>query len=185
MQRIDFFTNLPAGTIGAEIGVYQGAFSEQILRTGVAKLHLIDCWTYQDGEYSKDPSNLNDGAHQANYREVQRKFDSQICSGRVTIHRKFSNKAVDDFAPGSLDWVYIDADHTYQSCLQDLIRWANIVKLDGSIFGHDYVDNKYTRAMGFGVIEAVQAFCADYGWKLCALTDEDWPSYQLKRQCSP
>jgi len=181
MERIDLFRELPPKTVGAEIGVYRGAFSERILETGVAHLHLIDCWQFQPGEYEKDPSNVNQGAQDTNHREVQQKFSKEIMQGRVMIHRKFSSDAANDFEPGSLDWVYIDADHTYQGCFQDLIRWSAKVKRGGFIMGHDYVDNAYSRAMGFDVPSAVRRFCDDYDWRLVRLTNEEWPSYQLVR----
>lgn len=180
-KRIDLFTSLRHGSEGAEIGVYRGDFSEQILKTAVATLHLVDCWQCQKGDYEKDPSNINQGGQDANYREVQSKFARYIHSGRVCLYRLFSKAASEEFEPGQLDWVYIDADHTYQGCLQDLIRWAPKVKRGGFLSGHDYADNKYTRAMEFGVVAAVTRFCEDYGWKLVAVTDEDWPSYKLER----
>ena len=39
---------------------------------------------------------------------------------------------------GSLDFVFIDGDHTYEACKRDIIAWLPKVKEGGWITGHDY-----------------------------------------------
>jgi len=69
------------------------------------------------------------------------------------IIRKASLDAVDDFADGSLDWVNIDGDHTFDAAVQDIIRWAWKVREGGLILVHDYC------AFGMsGVIPAVDSY---------------------------
>ena len=41
-------------------------------------------------------------------------------------------------ADDSLDFVFIDADHSYESVLDDIILWYPKVKSGGIIAGHDY-----------------------------------------------
>ena len=52
----------------------------------------------------------------------------------------------------SLDFVYIDADHSYKSCMLDIIAWESKVRHGGIISGHDYFDDFEN---GFGVKSAV------------------------------
>ncbi len=67
--------------------------------------------------------------------------------------RKASLDAVDDFADGSLDWVNIDGNHTFDAAVQDIIRWAPKVREGGLVLVHDYC------AFGMsGVIPAVDAY---------------------------
>lgn len=67
--------------------------------------------------------------------------------------RKASLDAVDDFEDGSLDWVNIDGDHTFDAAVQDIIRWAPKVREGGLVLVHDYC------AFGMsGVIPAVDAY---------------------------
>jgi hypothetical protein len=54
------------------------------------------------------------------------------------------------YEDGSLDWVYIDADHRYEAVRRDILAWLPKVKKGGMIAGHDYA--AYPT---FGVIEAV------------------------------
>lgn len=39
---------------------------------------------------------------------------------------------------GSLDLVFIDADHSYESCKEDILVWLPKVRKGGVICGHDY-----------------------------------------------
>jgi len=69
------------------------------------------------------------------------------------ILRKPSLEAVDDFADGSLDWVHIDGDHSFDAAVQDVIRWAPKVREGGLVLVHDYC------AFGMsGVIPAIDAY---------------------------
>ena len=60
-------------------------------------------------------------------------------------------KMVDD---GSLDMVYIDADHKYESVKADILAWLPKVKEGGYIGGHDFGRNENDR--GWGVRKAVE-----------------------------
>lgn len=69
------------------------------------------------------------------------------------IVRKASLDAVDDFADGSLDWVHIDGDHSFDAAVQDIIRWPPKVREGGLVLVHDYC------AFGMsGVMPAVNAY---------------------------
>lgn len=177
-RRIDMMRKL--GGVGAEIGVYQGDFSAELLTIPrLTKLHLIDCWCHQpDPAYIPDTANVDDGGHEHNYQTVLKRFHRELRSGLVEVHRGFSEKIVQQFADDSLDWVYIDANHTYEAVLRDLSLWGRKARV---ICGHDYCLNDRATSMGFGVVDAVVDFCLDAGWQLTALTDEEWASYRLDR----
>ena len=49
-----------------------------------------------------------------------------------------SVEAAKDFEDESVDFVFIDADHTYEGCLRDITAWYPKVKYGGVIAGHDY-----------------------------------------------
>jgi predicted O-methyltransferase YrrM len=50
---------------------------------------------------------------------------------------KDSSEAASDFKNGSIDFVFIDAAHDYESVKKDLIAWLPKVKKTGMIAGHD------------------------------------------------
>ncbi len=46
--------------------------------------------------------------------------------------------ALDDFEDNSLDFVYIDANHSFKFVAQDIDGWSRKVRTGGVISGHDY-----------------------------------------------
>lgn len=56
----------------------------------------------------------------------------------VRIHRMRSLDAVAQFPDKSLDWVYIDGDHSYEAVKADLVAWLRKVKTGGVLVGDDY-----------------------------------------------
>jgi hypothetical protein len=173
--------SLPKGGWGVEVGVQAGVFSEALL--GIAQpdiLFLVDRWQHQpDGPYSKDPANVSQDAQNALHNQVKARFAR---TRRAVIVRQDSVSAANRCMHGTLAWVYLDADHTYESVLADLRAWAPKVQRHGRLMGHDYTDRAEAIAMGFGVVAAVNDFCRDHHWEIVALTDDDWPSYMLKRK---
>lgn len=58
--------------------------------------------------------------------------------------------ATNMYTDGSLDFVFIDADHSYAAVAADIDAWLPKVRKGGIIAGHDYCEWP-----GFGVIQAV------------------------------
>ena len=68
-----------------------------------------------------------------------------------------------------LDFVFLDADHSYESVTEDLNAWFPKLKKDAIFAGHDY-NNPL-----FGVREAVENFFTEKGlpFDLCGVFWED------------
>ena len=133
---------------GAEIGVEQGEFSNNIINTikGV-KLHCVDAWTtYPDSRLTAD-------RQKSNYDKTLNRLSSFIKNGRCVIHKEFSDKASEKFSDGSLDFVFIDGMHTFDGCVMDLIKWCRKVKRGGMVAVHDYCPMNRN-----GVVKAVDAY---------------------------
>jgi hypothetical protein len=56
---------------------------------------------------------------------------------RVVLHRAFSRDELSRFEEESLDWVYIDGNHSYEGISWDM-QWHYKVKRGGIVAGHDY-----------------------------------------------
>jgi len=163
----------PAG-IGAEIGVLKGEFSAQLLHScAPQRLHLIDPWEEQTGDYRFDLSNTNQSTQNELHDHVRQTFASEIAAGQVVLHRECSNKAAPGFADGYFDWIYIDGDHTYNGVTDDLELYAPKLKGTGLILGDDFINSAYYIQMKFGVVEAVQDFVRKHGYEFLLLT-RDW-----------
>lgn len=127
---------------GAEIGVLHGETAFRILRDRPLVTHImIDPWVVQprDGSFSasgdncsKKPQNFHDTAYDYTRKRVA------FAGARAIIHRKFSHEVVESIPDRSLDYVFIDGDHSYEGCHKDIVLWLPKVKQGGWIGGHDY-----------------------------------------------
>jgi len=142
-SRTFLLRRMPKGSVCAEIGVFRGQFSQQIVgKTRPRKLHLIDPWKYQAGsDYSASwygGEGRDQGFMDAVYDEVRQHFQAQILANEVQFHRKPSVEAASDFPADYFDWIYVDGDHHYEAVLQDLRAFYPKVKLGGYVAGDDY-----------------------------------------------
>ncbi len=86
----------------------------------------------------------------------------------ATVLREDSATAAARFADGSLDLVFIDADHQYDAVLRDLEAWWPKISPTGRIAGHDYsaeiekrfAKPKYGASGGYHVARALRTFYA-------------------------
>ncbi len=182
ITREDLLHFLPKNGDVAEIGVAEGGFSKQILATATPrKLHLIDPWQEFADDYAKDANNRPQTEMDTRADAVRQMFDAEITAGQVEIHRATSTDALPAFADASLDWVYIDGNHTYEAVSEDLRSYWPKVRDDGFLLGHDYTNHAVYRAMGFGVVEAVNEFSGAAQTPIMLLTYDAEPTYLLAK----
>jgi len=81
---------------------------------------------------------------------------TEFAKDRRTILRKDSVEAAGDVEDGSLDFVFIDADHSYEGALADIRAWVPKVREGGIVCGHDFDVPEYPM---WGVRRAMK----DYG----------------------
>lgn len=174
-DRNKLISFLPSG-ICAEIGVATGDFSNKILyNNNPTMLHLIDSWENFDLGYH-DGNMVSQEQHDKRYQYVTARFADKH---NVSVKRGKSIKVLAEFPDDFFDWVYIDADHSYQGCLNDLIAAMPKMKNHGYICGHDYLADGFTR-QGFGVNQAVNTFVREFNYKLMFITEEkEYKSYVL------
>jgi len=115
---------------GAEIGV-QRARNAWLMFQCIPDLHLVMVDPYRDHE--SNPRKW--GKHHDKARQMA--HDRMDEFNTVWIE-DFSELAADQIAAESLDFVYIDGEHTYDFVMVDLILWARKVKPGGIVAGHDY-----------------------------------------------
>lgn len=156
-------------TVGAEIGVEQGAYAEEMLRAHPdLHLHCVDAWQAYKGYREHVTQPKLDGF----YASTQ----ARLAAWSVTYHRMWSTEAAATFADGSLDFVYIDANHLLPFVIQDLCAWVPKVRSGGIIAGHDYCRRRQS-GLQVHVVEAVHAYTQAYHvapwWILGAKTIRD------------
>lgn len=120
--------------VGVEIGVYKAAFTNMLCDAGF-KMFGIDPWhSYSGaGRVAKDQSRQEFLYGHA--KRVLEKYND------CTIIRKASMDAVGSFKDESLDFVYIDGDHSFKHVAQDIYEWTWKVRKGGVVAGHDYRAN--------------------------------------------
>ena len=144
---------------GAEIGVKTGKFSEHLLSGWKgAQLISIDPWLSDDPEAYVDRSNVSQDEFERYFNETKERLSA--FGTRSKIWRLTSVEGAERVADGSLDFVYIDARHDYESVKEDLNAWFSKVKPGGIFAGHDYVDGMLPQG-DFGVKSAVDEFFAE------------------------
>ena len=177
------FPCIPPRGVGAEIGVWRGDFSTDLLaETAPDQLHLVDPWRFQPDPKYADASY---GGKLATSQEDMDELFDLVCrrfagDGRVVVHRCTSAEGTGRLADGSLDWVYLDAEHWYESVRADIARWAPKVRSGGLVMGDDYGARGY---WGGGVTRAVDEFVAAGGCDVVLLEanqfalrlNESWP----------
>lgn len=163
-----------------EIGVQRGLYSEIILNnSNLKKLHLCDPWRRQNDKTYRDVANVSNDDQDKIFTEIENKFrntSGNNYSNRTDILRIASSEAIKLFKDESLDFAYIDANHSYEYVLEDIKRWYPKVKNGGIIAGHDYLDGELPEA-NFGVKSAVIEFFGNKDH--IYVTDEDWPSWYV------
>lgn len=117
--------------VGVEIGVYRGEYTEKFCQAGL-QIYAIDPWLGYSGAGRSEKRQTK---QESNYQVAKRRLASyQNC----TIIRKTSMAALVNFKDGSLDFVYIDADHRFRYIAEDIFEWEKKVKPGGIVSGHDY-----------------------------------------------
>lgn len=141
--------------VGAEIGVAQGEFSKAICEVNPqVKLYGVDSWR----PYSGYKDYVREDTFQTMYDEAMRRLDPYIKRDRYEVVEKFSQEALEDFEDGSLDFVYIDANHQDPFVTQDIIGWSKKVRPGGIVAGHDYVRVK---RVSWQVKDAIHKYTKD------------------------
>jgi predicted O-methyltransferase YrrM len=141
-RLLDF---MPKGGVCAEVGTQTGYFAKKIMTTTQpSEFHIIDI----------DMSLFDRAA-----------FAADIDANRVHIHEGDSSSILASFADGKFDWIYIDADHSYEGFVKDLEVSARKVKSSGYIVCNDYTVWSPAEVFGYGVLRGVNEFCAKNQWE--------------------
>ena len=71
-------------------------------------------------------------------KSLLEKVKERMASYNCHIVKKFSMDAVKEFNDESLDFLYIDCNHSFVHIAQDLWYWSKKVRKGGVVSGHDY-----------------------------------------------
>ncbi|GIL02942.1 MAG: hypothetical protein BroJett030_28410 [Alphaproteobacteria bacterium] len=140
-SRVDMLGALPAGGEIAEVGTDRGDFARHILATArPARLHLFDLeFASLAADIAGDP--------------------------RVSLYLGASAKTIGALTDQSMDWIYIDGDHSYAGVAADIRAAAAKVRPGGYLVFNDFAHADPFLGR-YGVHRAVMEFVASARWPI-------------------
>jgi hypothetical protein len=159
-------SRLPQGPVkGAEVGVLRGRMSRCLLERPDLHLIMVDSWRpwVCPGAIERSVSEEDQMIHKKLALE-----DTDFAHDRRTVIHMPSVEAASCVADGTLDFVFIDADHSYEGCRDDIDAWLPKLKDHGLLCGHDYSE-KFP-----GVIQAVNEFAGTIDLEFETDVDGTW-----------
>jgi predicted O-methyltransferase YrrM len=143
-SRFDMAARLPKGGTIAEIGTDKGVFAAHMLRVcEPACLHLFDLdFGRLDPAVSADP--------------------------RVMLHQGATPGTLTVLAENSLDWAYIDGDHSFSGAAEDAAAVAKRVRPGGYLVFNDFAHADPFLGQ-YGVHRAVMEFVVRERWPIVML----------------
>ena len=142
-------TCLPKHGIVAELGTDHGDFAQMIVKhSSPSELHVVDVTL-------------------ANFRRSA--FAPVIDQGTVQLHESDSVDALRRFPDGYFDWIYVDANHSYDGVKRDIDEAKRKIKDNGLLVFNDYIFWSHREFMPYGVVQAVNEFCLAEDWELLYL----------------
>ncbi len=139
---------------GVEVGVFQGHTSEALLRElPELNLWMVDPWRPYVGR-----STIGDQSAERLEQAMQTAlFWTEFAARRRFVLREPSPQAASRFQDASLDFVFIDGNHLYESVCADIDAWWQKLRPGGLLIGHDYGTGRDAEGL-WGVKQAVDEF---------------------------
>jgi predicted O-methyltransferase YrrM len=141
-----------------EVGVWKGHSVSYLAKTNPGKsIYAVDLFdkSYQfagkelDAQVPKVYQTYNDTLNSTNTREL------------IEDIQGYSWECADKFEDSGVDFVFIDADHSYDAVVKDINAWYPKVRAGGILAGHDYYPLMFE-----GVVKAVNEFTQSNGYEL-------------------
>jgi Methyltransferase domain len=125
----------------AEVGVWKGDYAQYLLEhcVSIKRYYMIDPWANLP-DWNK-PANVSAPRFAEVYEEALRK--TAFAAARRVVLRGRTKEVIAQIPDQSLDFVYIDGDHTLRGITIDLIKLLPKVKEGGLIGGDDFTDNPW------------------------------------------
>ena len=158
-RALDLLNHFPIGPSlrGAEVGVWRGFMSAALLDINPhLYLYMVDNWVGKaEWPMGYRPADMPSNKLRAN-------VNTEFALERRRLLHADSVQAANLVANASLDFVYLDAGHSYADVRADIIAWAPKVRSGGWLCGDDYANTKIANDVQPAVDDAVAAL----GWKL-------------------
>lgn len=139
------------GAVFVEVGCWLGKsaayMAKAIESSGKrVKLYAVDNFT---AGTTHPETNPGDGRYQDKPLLLCFRDNMEACGvlHLIEVIESDSAEAANQFADGSVDFCFIDADHSYEGVKRDIAAWFPKMKVGGVIAGHDRVRVGVARAV--------------------------------------
>ena len=141
------FVNSFASQQIAEIGVYRGDFAQALLQQceRITRYYMIDPWKHLT-DWNK-PANHHDAQLEAYFEET--KARTEFAAGKRCILRGKTVDVIDQIPDQTLDFAYIDGDHTLKGVTVDLMCVYPKVRIGGFLTGDDFTASIWEHSSTF------------------------------------
>lgn len=161
-------------TRGCEVGVEKGKNAQDMFECiPNLKLYAVDPYKQHPRYGDKATAYLRHWDDRY-LRGVKRQAQKRLQGKNAVIIEKFSEDAACDIADNSLDFVYIDGDHSYDFVMQDIILWGRKVCKGGIISGHDYLYDSNKEGRKAKVTQAVNDYAKVHGIKFYSTNEAQY-----------
>jgi hypothetical protein len=127
---------------GVEVGTFEGYNAVNVIKyCPIDKLYCIDPYI----PYNDVVGGLGNFSVQA-FDALHRKVVDRV-STKAEVVRKPSLVAVNDWLDNSLDFVYLDGDHSRENVTREITSWLPKIKVGGILGGHDCRENGVSGAI--------------------------------------
>lgn len=167
---------IPEGSIGCELGVFEGGFSEILVASNkFRKLYLVDLFSGLVQSGDKNGYNVKFVDGQVLHDMVSKKFEQL---NYVSVVRDYSFNFLKSQEDELFDFIYIDTSHKYEDTKSELeLSWQK-TKKGGIISGHDYNADFFP-----GVVKALDEFLIEHNISDVFFTRKDiLKSYVVYKQ---
>jgi Methyltransferase domain len=141
------FLEVQKTRVMAEVGVWRGDFAAEILKLvpQIDIYYMIDPWANLP-DWNK-PFNVQPEIFDEIYREMNAK--TEFAAHKRRILRGRTKEVVNRLADESLDFAYIDGDHTLRGITIDLIKMWPKIRPGGFIGGDDFTTTPWQHDIKF------------------------------------
>lgn len=167
LDRKSFIQQLPKSLDIMEVGVAAGDFAEIMLEECDPKiLYLVDYYNQPDFYKKLNPERYTP---KTNLEFVQNRFKDYLYVEILVGDSRDILPNINKY----FDFIYIDADHTFEGANTDLYNSVKLLKPNGIIGFNDYI--KFSPyGDEYGIIEAVHTFLKNHlDWEVIGLALQD------------
>src|SRR3990167_3818018 len=159
-------------TSGVEIGVEKGKNAQTMFEI-IPNLKLYGVDPYKQHPQASYVYHAEIRHWNAQYLHNAKRQCLKRMKGRnFTLLQGFSEDMAKSIEDNYIDFFYLDADHSYDFVMQDIILWGRKIRKGGIISGHDYYPNKDRSPRRAKVTQAIDDYTNVHGIKFY-ITSED------------